>query len=178
MKACCARCGSSLQLQNDRQATRRAVQVAAFSLAALILYPVAVSLPIMEIEQFGHRTHTSILGGIVTLFSNGQLLVGCIVLLCSVIFPLGKLFALLVLSMGGLNLAQHHKAMTYRLVEWTGRWGMLDVLLVAVLVAALKLGDMMDVTPGPAAAAFAICVVLSLIATARFDPHSLWEEQP
>ena len=74
-------------------------------------------------------------------------------------------------------MAHHHRALTYRLVEWTGRWGMLDVLLVAILVAALKLGDVMDVTPGPAAAAFAVCVVLSLLATALFDPRSVWETQ-
>ena len=51
---------------------------------------------------------------------------------------------------------------------------MLDVLLVALLVAILKLGDMIDVQAGPAAFAFTMCVVLSLIATALFDPHGLW----
>jgi paraquat-inducible protein A len=176
MTACCSRCRTNLSISSAARTRRRAAQVAAFSLAALVLYPVAVSLPIMEIEQFGHGTRTSILGGISALFGNGQLFVGFVVLLCSVIFPLSKLIALLALSLGGLGMAHRHKAMTYRLVEWTGRWGMLDVLLAAVLVAARTLGDMLDVTPGPAAATFTACVVLSLIATARFDPHSLWQE--
>ena len=54
---------------------------------------------------------------------------------------------------------------------------MLDVLLVALLVAAVKLGDLVEVTPGPAALAFAAVVVLSLVAAACFDPHGLWESQ-
>ena len=67
------------------------------------------------------------------------------------------------------------RAGTYRLVEWTGRWGMLDVLLVTMLVAVLKLRDLVEVTPGPAAIAFTAMVVLSLLASAAFDPHRLWE---
>ncbi len=59
-------------------------------------------------------------------------------------------------------------------MEWTGRWGMLDVLLVAILVAALKIGNVVSVTPGLGAVAFTGCVVLSLLATASFDPHQLW----
>ena len=73
---------------------------------------------------------------------------------------------------------ERHRALTYRLVEWTGRWGMLDVLLVAILLAVLKLGDMVEVSVGPGLLAFTSCVGLSLIAAASFDPHSLWEPQP
>jgi paraquat-inducible protein A len=150
-------------------------RTAAIALAALVLYPVAVTLPILRIEKLGHIQESSILEGISTLFARGHLLVGVIVLLCSVVFPVAKLAALLALSAGGLGLAQRHRALTYRLIDWTGRWGMLDVLLVAVLVAVLKLGDWVDVDAGPAALAFALCVVLSLLAAASFDPRSLWE---
>ena len=71
----------------------------------------------------------------------------------------------------------HHRALTYQLVELTGRWGMLDVLRVALLVAVLKLGDFVEVSAGPGALAFGTCVVLSLLASASFDPHSLWESE-
>jgi uncharacterized paraquat-inducible protein A len=77
-----------------------------------------------------------------------------------------------------LLLGRKHRAWTYHLVEWTGRWGMLDVLLVAILVAALKVGDLVEVHAGPAALAFTCCVVLSLLAAACFDPHSLWDTEP
>ncbi|MCZ6837469.1 MAG: paraquat-inducible protein A [Planctomycetota bacterium] len=149
-------------------------RTAAVALAALILYPLAVTLPMLEIEQFGHYRTASIVQGVIELLSRGQLIVGLVVLLCSIVLPLGKLAALLTLSLGGFGLGHRHQAMTFRIVEFTGRWGMLDVLLVAILVAILKLGDMVDVQAGPAALAFTMCVVLSLCATALFDPHGLW----
>ena len=150
-------------------------RTAAVAAAALILYPLAVSLPILRIEQMGHTQASSVLGGIVTLFEGGHLVIGLIVLACSVVFPVTQLAALVTLSAGGWGLGERHQALTYRLVDWTGRWGMLDVLLVAVLVAVLKLGDWVEVSVGPAAIAFALCVMLSLIAAACFDARSLWE---
>jgi paraquat-inducible protein A len=173
MKAECSRCGTALH--RPGASLRSNNRTAAVALAALVLYPIAITQPILQVQSLGHRTESSILDGTVKLLANGQLVVGVIILLCSVVIPLTKLISLLVLSLGGLGLRKHHRAWTYRLIEWTGRWGMLDVLLVAILVAVLKLGDTMVVTPGPAAAAFTMCVVLSLLATACFDPHSLWE---
>jgi len=172
MRACCGRCGTNLR---RRSADARSNSgTLALALAALILYPPAVTLPMLTIEKFGYHHEASILEGISTLISSGELVVGIIVLLCSVVFPLGKLLALLVLSAGGMALKHKHRALTYHIVEWTGRWGMLDVLLVALLVAALKIGDLVEVSAGPAALAFTSVVVLSLLATALFDPHSLW----
>jgi paraquat-inducible protein A len=147
---------------------------AALALAALVLYPLAISLPMIRVEQFGHHQEASIVKGAVTLIGSGQVVVGLIVLVCSVVLPLGKLLALLVLSSAAGVMGGRHRALTYRVVEFTGRWGMLDVLLVAILVAVLKIGDLMDVSAGPAALAFTSCVVLSLLASASFDPHALW----
>ncbi|MCZ6542232.1 MAG: paraquat-inducible protein A [Planctomycetota bacterium] len=176
MRACCARCGSTLRTPAKRLAGNN--RTAAIATAALILYPLAVSLPFIRIEKFGHAHEASIVEGVSTLLSRGHIIVGLVVLLCSMVFPVLKLVALVVLSMGGSALQRHHRALTYRLVEWAGRWGMLDVLLVAILVAVLKLGDMVEVSVGPAALAFTLCVTLSLFAAASFDPHSLWEPQP
>ena len=82
------------------------------------------------------------------------------------------------LSAGEMLLPSRQRALTYRLVEFLGRWGMLDVVLIAVLVAAVKLGDLVEVRPGPGLAVFASVVVLSLLASASFDPHGLWETKP
>ncbi len=174
-RACCARCGTGLRSGPGHRSRSR---TAALATAALILYPLAVTLPVMRIEQFGHHHEAGILGGTVALFASGEILLGLVLFVCSVLVPLAKLLALLVLSSGAGVLRHHHKALTYHLVEWTGRWGMLDVLLVAILVAALKIGDLVAVQPGPGATAFAGCVVLSLLAAAFFDPHQLWDGQP
>lgn len=172
MRACCPRCGATLP--KAVSAGRSTSRTAALAVAALVLYPLAVGLPMVRIEKFGHLHEASIIEGTITLLGSGHLAIGLIVLLCSVVLPLGKLIALLTLSAGGVFLRREHRAFTYRIVEFTGRWGMLDVLLVAILVAAVKIGDLVEVTPGPAAFAFTCCVVLSLAASAVFDPHSVW----
>jgi len=172
MRACCGRCGTTFR---ERGATIRGnARTAAIALAALILYPLAVTMPMIRVERFGHATESSVVDGTLTLLTSGHLFVGLVVLLCSIVLPLGKLVALLVLSAGGVSLHTRHRALTYHIVEFTGRWGMLDVLLVAILVATLKLGDLVEVQAGPAAFTFTGCVILSLIATATFNPHALW----
>ncbi len=150
---------------------------AATALGALILYPLAVGLPFMSIERLGQRHSASILESSVELLAGGDLLVGTVVFLCSVVLPLGKLSGLLLISTSRGWMQRRHRALTWHAVELTGRWGMIDVLLAAVLIAMLKLGDVVTVQPGPGLFAFTSCVALSLVAGASFDPHALWETE-
>lgn len=173
MRACCARCEGGLGSRRWSSNSR----TAAIATAALVLFPPAVTLPIIQIEKFGHEHEAGIVEGVTALLSRGHLVVGLVVLMCSIVLPVLKLAAMLVLSWGRF-LRHRHRALTYRLVEWTGRWGMLDVLLVAIMVAVLKLGDVVEVSAGPGLLAFASVVGLSLLAAASFNPHSLWESQP
>lgn len=166
--------------EHDRRMRQR---VLALSLAALLLYPAAMILPVLRIEQLGHGRDTTIWGGAVSLIRDGHLAVGILVLVCSVIIPPGKLLALVALNWPGLadrlpGLPPHRRHFIARAVDWLGRWGMVDVLLVAVLIAAVKLGDLMSVRAGPGVTAFAAVVVLSLFASAAFDPRSVWRNQP
>ncbi len=174
-RAACARCDALVW--DPRARASRASWTGAFALSALVLYPLGISLPIMQLERFGHRVDASIWSGSVGMLREGELWIGAVVLLCSVVLPLFKLAALCTLVWGRPRLTRAARARTYRLVEWTGRWGMLDVLLVATVVAWVKIGDLVAVRPGPAALAFTTCVVASLCASAAFDPHALWEEE-
>ena len=174
-RARCARCRTEIPV--GRSGALGNQRAGALALSALLLYPLAVTLPILEIEKFGHHKESSIVEGVVSLLAGGQWFLGVIVLLCSIVLPLGKLLCLAALSTGAKALQQEHRAFTYHLLEWTGRWGMLDVLLVAVLVAALKLGDLVEVQAGEGAVAFCIVVVLSLLASAVFEPHLLWRDE-
>ncbi|MCB9897175.1 MAG: paraquat-inducible protein A [Planctomycetes bacterium] len=170
----CVRCATRLA---DPAGRRRASgRTALLALSALILYPVAILLPIMRVETFGTVSEASIWSGGLALLADGQYVVGVVVLLCSVVLPLLKLSALLVLAAGGAGMAHRARASTWHVVEWTGRWGMLDVLLVAILVALLKLGHSLQLQAGPGALAFTACVVLNLLASGSFDPHALWDE--
>ena len=111
------------------------------------------------------------------LITQGNLAVGLLVFACSVVVPLVKLATLALLLGRPRGLAPRRRAHAWRALEFAGRWGMLDVLLVSILVAWLELGAWVAVTPGPAAAAFGACVLCSLLASAWFDPHALWARE-
>lgn len=165
------RCRSDIPVRAHPRALSR---TAAFALAGLVLYPLALMLPVMTLERFGHASSASIWSGMVGLLAEGHWAVGLTVLVFSIIVPIVKLVLLLVLCAGGLVLGRRQRAWSYRAVELVGRWGMLDVLLVAVLVAAVKLGDVVSVTPNAGAGVFGGVVLLSLLASLSFDPHAIW----
>ncbi len=148
----------------------------ALCLTAIVLYLPAVSWRFLRIEQLGQTHESSLLGGVRALFTEGHLLVGVIVLLFSIILPIVKLSGLLFLCQPQWRMQPKHLAFTYRAVEHLGRWGMLDVLLVAVMVAFVKLGGLVNFGAGPGLVLFAMFVVTSLSASLAFDPHCLWAE--
>ena len=171
----CIRCFSTLD-SGARSGYKSSARCFAAALGGLILYFPAILLPILEIEKLGHHHAASLLGGTIDLIRYGNLLVGFVVLAFSIVLPLVKLLALLDLSYLGL-MRRKHRAWTYRLVEWTGRWSMMDVLLLALLVTLVKLGELVSFHIGPAVWAFVMCVIMSMIASIVFDPHAIWEEQ-
>lgn len=173
-EARCTRCDTIIRHASHPGSSAR---TAAISLAALIVYPLALGLPVMRIERLGHEHVSSIWGGMIDLLAEGHLFVGLAILLFSIVTPIAKLAALFLLCAGDRLMAPVHRAATYRLVEFLGRWGMVDVLLVALVVAMVKLGDLVEVTPGAGVIAFGAVVILSLLASAAFDPHTIWEEQ-
>lgn len=129
----------------------------------------------MEMEQLGHVHRSSILGGIRDLFVHRSYFVGTIVLLFSIVFPLLKIGLLLELSLLQL-LNRKHKAWSLHLMEHVGKWSMMDVLLLALLVMMVKVGELVSFQLGPAVVAFVLCVVMSMVASLSFDPHTIWEE--
>jgi paraquat-inducible protein A len=145
------------------------------AISALMFYPPALLLPMLRIEQFGHTQEAGLLAGVGTLWEQGHWFIGTVVLLFSIALPPLKLIALWLLSTPAIISRQHHRALLYHLVELLGRWGMLDVMLVAVLVAFVKLGDMIAIQPGSGLLAFAIMVLLSLLASVTFNPTLLWD---
>lgn len=174
----CPRCRTRLPAPGARGRAGSRAWPAAFALAALILYPVSMLLPVIEIERLGHTHAATIWTGVVELAADGQYIIAAIVFVCSILIPVLKIGGIFALCTGWSILQPRHRAVTYRAIDVIGRWGMIDVLLVAILVAAVKLGNWMDVAPGPGAVAFAAVVLLSLLASATFDPRTIWEPHP
>ncbi len=169
--ASCTRCGAGI----DRLPGQSASRTAAAAAAAFVLFWPAILLPILEIEKFGHHHESSLLFGTIELVRQGDWFVGSVVLLFSVVFPLVKIVLLLELSLLGL-LHRQHKARTYRVMEFVGKWSMMDVMLLAFMVMLVKLGSLVQFHFGPAVWAFVLCVAMSMLASICFDPHTIWDD--
>ena len=171
----CPHCGHPLPDVGSLRISRS--RTAAFATSALLLYPPAVLMPVLRIDRLGHAHETGIIDGVATLFRDGHGWLAAIVLVCSVIIPLSKLLGLLVLCTARIRVGTATRRRVWGVIEALGRWGMLDVLLVAALVALVKLGDLVRIEPGPGAAIFAIMVGFSLLASACFDPRAVRQEE-
>ena len=159
----------------------------ALALGALALYPPAMILPVLEVEKMGHARSATIWSGVVELLTHGQILVGVVVLVCSIVIPLVKIGGIVWLSgiLRGewnrswrVDVSRRGRSRVLRAIDWLGRWGMVDVLLVAILIAAVKLGSVLQIHAGPGIAAFAGVVILSMLASAFFDGEAIWEGHP
>jgi len=172
-RVCCTRCGSTFPKDGNRE--KSANRTAAAAVGAFVLFWPAILLPILEVEQLGFKSQSSILSGIIELFRHGSYFVAIVVLLFSIIFPLTKIVLLLELSLLEL-FKKNQKAFTLRLTEMLGKWSMMDVMLLAFLVMLIKLGDMVSFQFGPAIVAFVLCVAMSMVASLTFDSHAIWEK--
>ncbi|OGA57667.1 MAG: hypothetical protein A3G81_04110 [Betaproteobacteria bacterium RIFCSPLOWO2_12_FULL_65_14] len=173
----CARCGSFLAAgaRGSLQAT------AAFAVAALILYVPANVYPIMRMHFYGAYSESTVWDGVASLAQHDQWFVAAIVFLASIAIPLAKLSVLLYLVISAaLQRGRRLRDRTriYRFVDVIGPWAMLDVFLLAVLVALVKLGTIATILPGPGLIAFACVVVLTMLASASFDPKLIWQRTP
>ena len=176
-RAECPRCGSTV-----REAPHGSLQLtAALALAALILYIPANIYPILRMHFYGAYSESTVWDGVVSLAQSGQYFVALIVLLASIVVPLFKLAGLLYLVAAArfdLGRRLRSRARLYRLIDVVGPWAMLDVFLLAVLVALVKLGQIATILPGPGLIAFTAVVVLTMFASASFDPRLIWEKRP
>jgi paraquat-inducible protein A len=118
----------------------------------------------------------SLLSGTVALLVEGPMLVGLIVGVCSLVMPVIKLLVIVALTQDATANSARVRGLAHTLIETAGRWGLLDVMLVAVLLATLKLKGLVEIHAGPGALAFTLCVALNLAASACLDPRDFWEE--
>lgn len=172
-EAACSRCGWTL-LRHRSYGVQRTL---AFSLAALLMYGPANLLPIMSFEYYGASEPTTVWGGVVSLAESNMYFIAAVVFLASVVVPLIKLAALFFLCLT-VKTGAHPvwKTRLYRVIRAVGTWAMLDVFLLALLVGVVKLGQLANVRPGPAALPFTMVVVFTICATESFDPSLLWRK--
>jgi paraquat-inducible protein A len=170
----CYRCRSTVAKHTVNSLGR----TAAFSVAALVFYLPANLHPILHMQLYGVNSESTIWDGCVTLFQEGQHFVAAVVFLASILFPLLKLVGLVYLVATAKSRSSRHRlerTWIYRTIDVIGPWSMLDVFLLAVLVALVKFGQLATVLPGRGLAAFTAVVVLTILASSSFNPTLIWE---
>jgi paraquat-inducible protein A len=172
----CSRCSSTIRTRK-RNAIGR---TAAFSLAALILYIPANIYPILRMEYYGAYSENTVWDGCVNLFKDGQWLVAAIVFLASILIPLCKLaglFFLVISTKLKSAYGREQRVWLYKAISVIGPWAMLDVFLLSILVALVKLQRIATILPGRGFLAFTAMVVLTILASSSFDPKLMWDEK-
>jgi len=170
----CPRCGSSLH-------PRRRDSIAAtwaFSLASLMLYLPANLYPVLTVTWFGTGQPNTILGGVRELIRSGLWPLALLVFFASIAVPVLKLISLGILLISTQRHSRwrlHDRTALYRVVEGIGRWSMIDVFMISILVALVQFGTLETVIPGPGAIAFAAVVILTMFAAECFDPRLMWD---
>lgn len=157
--------------------SRSRARAAAFSAAAALMLVPANLLPVITMEVPGRSRTDTILSSIIGLYDQGLWPLAAIVFTASFLVPLLKLFGLgWLLHASRRPPVRHAPGLTrlYATLDFIGRWSMLDVFLVAFLAGAVRFGILVSVHPRPGIIAFAAAVVLTMLATAAFDPKLLW----
>lgn len=170
----CSRCGAALHFRKPASVSRSW----ALLVAAVILYIPANVLPMMKTSSlFGSQSDT-ILSGVVYFWTSGSWYLALIIFFASIMVPLLKMIALALL-LASVQLRSRwqpeQRARLYRLVEFIGRWSMLDIYVVAVIVALVQLKALATIQPGAGAAAFGAVVVLTMFSAMAFDPRLIWD---
>ncbi|MHA6480184.1 paraquat-inducible protein A [Stutzerimonas stutzeri] len=170
----CSRCGARVHIRRPNSIAR----TWALLITAALLYLPANLLPIMTVRMLGSGTPDTIMSGVVTLAKHGMFPIAAVVFIASILVPTFKLVGIAMLL---ISVQRHHpmsprqRILVFRFIEWIGRWSMLDIFVIAILVAIVNFGSLASVEAGFGAVAFASVVILTMLAAITFDPRLIWD---
>jgi paraquat-inducible protein A len=150
----------------------------AFLIAALILYIPANLLPVTETRTLFGVQRDTIMSGIVLFWTTGSPFIAAVVFAASMVIPMLKFIALAILAITAQRRSRwrpQQRAKLYRLLGWIGRWSMLDVFVVTIVVALVHIQPLATINAGPGIAAFGAVVILTMLASNSFDPRLIWD---
>lgn len=170
----CTRCGAAVHARRPNSVMR----TWALLLTAAILYIPANLLPIMTVSSLGNGSPDTIMSGVLTLVHHGMYPIAGVVFVASILVPTFKLvgIGLLLFSVQRHQpLSARQRILMYRFIEFIGRWSMLDIFVIAILVAVVNFGRIASVSANLGAVAFASVVILTMLAAVTFDPRLIWD---
>jgi paraquat-inducible protein A len=170
----CTRCGGPLESREPLSLQR----VWAWLIAGIVVYIPANVYPMLRTATLGQETDSTIVGGAIELFAHGSYGVAAIVFGASILIPIGKFLAIAYLAIGirrsgVLNVHQRHRL--FEIVEFIGRWSMIDVFVVAILSALVQFSSVAIINPGIAAVSFALSVAFTMLSALSLDPRLIWD---
>jgi paraquat-inducible protein A len=170
----CARCGAALHLRKPASLER----TSALLIAAAVCYVPANVLPVMMVTSFGQVASDTIMSGVIYFLTHGMWPLALIVFVASIFVPVLKLaiLAFLVISVQrGSSWRPVERTRLYRITEAIGRWSMVDIFAITILVALVRLGNLASIDAGPGAVFFGAVVVITMLAAESFDPRLIWD---
>ncbi len=170
----CPCCHSVVRVRKPKSLSR----TWAWLLTGLILLIPANMLPVMEVLYLGSGSPDTIMSGVLHLVEEGMYPIALVVFIASVFVPVVKLVGLMVLLVvvqWKLPISARQCTYLYRMIEFIGRWSMLDLFMISILVTLVDLGSIASITAGAGATAFASVVVATMFAAKTFDPRLIWD---
>jgi paraquat-inducible protein A len=170
----CPRCGGALHARKSNSIAR----CWALVIAAAICYVPANMLPIMTVISFGEGEPDTILSGVKALILAGMYPVAILVFFASIFVPMLKLLLLVYLMLSVQFKSQwrpRDRTVMYRVTEAVGRWSMLDIFMISILAALVKLDALATIEAGPGALFFAAVVIITMFAAMALDPRLIWD---
>jgi len=173
--AFCRCCGAEL----ERDMSSRGRRVLPLTIAGLFMYIVANTFPIVEMELHGLVNQTTLMGSVIALNAEGMPLVAFLVLTTTILFPLIQLLALIYLlaaaNRPGGPAYRHAFNLLARIIQTLRPWVMVEIFLLGVIVAFVKMTSMATVLPGPALWALSVLTFL-FAAVLSFNPRYIWRK--
>jgi len=170
----CPRCGSTLHQRKPNSLKRTWALV----LAAIVLYIPANLLPVTIVISLGKAQADTIMSGVIYFISTGMWPIALIIFVASILVPMLKLVILTFLLITVQRKSAWRpkdRTRLYRITEAVGRWSMVDIYVVTILVALVNLGNLATIKAGPGAGFFAAVVVITIFAAMSFDPRLIWD---
>ena len=170
----CARCGAAVHYRKPDSIGR----AWALLIAATILYVPANVLHVTETSALTGVQRDTILSGVIYLWTTGSIPVAALIFFASIIVPLAKIIALALLLITTQRRSTWRlvdRTRLYRVVELVGRWSMVDIYVIGLLVTLVQLGGLANIVAGPGAIAFGAVVVLTMFAAEAYDPRLIWD---
>ena len=170
----CPRCASPVHLRKPNSVST----TWALLISAMVMYLPANIFPVMAVTALGAVQEDTIMSGVLYFLKHGDWPLALIIFVASVLVPLLKMFSLTYLLVSVQRKSvfrKQQRTRLYRLTELVGRWSMVDIFVVALLVALVQVGSLATIVPGIGAVAFASVVILTMLAAMNFDPRLIWD---